>query len=90
MIKERFHPEEPTLSPARVIDLITGERGVDTKSVHMLLLVSSLSLMLCLIAGVTNFRDAVLMGKGKRNAILTRLTITKSHHVGPVSSHRIP
>ena len=42
----------------------------------MLLLVFPLSLMLCLIAGVTNYIEAVVMGKGKRNAILTILTIT--------------
>lgn len=49
---------------------------MDTKRVHMLLLVFPLSLMLCLIARVTNYTEAVVTGKGKRNAILTILTIT--------------
>lgn len=42
-----------------------GDGGVDTKSVNVLLLVLPLSLMLFLIASMTNYIDAVIMVKGK-------------------------
>lgn len=61
-----------------------------TKSVDMLLLVFPLSLMCCLIAGVTNGTDALVMGRAGGSAILTMPTTTKFHHVGPVASNTIP
>lgn len=46
-------------------------------------------LMLYLIASMTNYIDAAVMVKGKGNAFLTALTITKFHHAGPVANNII-
>lgn len=63
---------------------------MDTKSVNMLLLIFPLSLMLCLIASMTNYIDAVIMVKEKEVSFLTILTITKFHCAGPVERTIIP
>lgn len=90
MIKERIHLEKPTLNGALIINLITGDGDVGTKSANVLLLVFPLPLKHCLIAHMTNCIDALVLVKADRNGILTILTITKSHHVGPVASNTIP